>query len=254
MIELLRPVVFFASAVCLLVSDASTSGAEPYRLMPLTFWASQPASAQPVKVANEGERGRRGQVQTDKGAPLAEVEDFLLETQKGCIAYGVLKDSKQGTHEGFVVLPWVLLQLNPNDPTMSSFRLREKRELLSSAPHISRVRWTTSAVADWLGVVAQHWAEKGLQPCDTATMEQGQVIKASDVIGMDIQTDSGSNLGTIRELIMDGERGVVVSVIVVGKEPASPLKRTFFTLPWSKLHLNTSHHTITVHRGAQIDL
>jgi sporulation protein YlmC with PRC-barrel domain len=122
------------------------------------------------------------------------------------------------------------------------------------AAQVTRGQWKTAAVAEWLGTVEQYWAGKGRQACTTAHPEGPRVIKASDVVGMDIQTDSGSHLGTIRELTLDDERGVVASVVVVRKGPSFALQRTFFTLPWTKLHLNIGHHTIVVHLGARTDL
>jgi sporulation protein YlmC with PRC-barrel domain len=68
---------------------------------------------------------------------------------------------------------------------------------------------------------------------------------------MDIQTDSGAVLGTIRELILDGKKGEVVSVIVVQEDPASPTKKIFFALPWTTLHVSTNHHTLVIHLGTQ---
>ena len=134
---------------------------------------------------------------------------------------------------------------------MSNFRLQGERNLLGVAPHVSRAQWTTSAVADWLGTVEEYWIREGIPPCTIPTASSASVIKASEVVGMDIQTDSGAVLGTIRELILDGKRGEVASVIVVQEDPSSPTNRIFFALPWTTLHVSSDHHTLLIHLGTQ---
>jgi len=246
--------VITALCACAFLNTPVTACAEWSSSLRPSLRSAQPMTTQSVKVVDEPERGKRGRLQTHGGATIGEIEDFLIEPERGCIAYGVLTHASQNTLDGFMILPWELMQIDPGDPTRSSFRLAEKQNLLGTAPHVSQVQWKTSAVTEWLGTVEQYWAQNGLQPCATANTERLQVIKASDVVGLDIQTDSGSTLGTIRELILDGERGMVASVIVVQKGPSIAIHRTFFALPWTRLHLNTSHHTVVVHLGAKTDL
>ncbi len=249
-----RFVVASAIGMYMLISQPVIVCAESHNSIRPPLQSAQPISTPSVKNDQEAERGRRGRLQTQSGATIGEIEDFLIEPERGCIAYSVLTRSGRNTPDDLVIVPWELMQLDPGDPTMSSFRLPGKQNLLGAAPQVSRVQWRTSAVTDWLMTVGQYWASKGIQPCAIANSDGERVIKASDVVGMDIHTDSGSNLGTIRELIMDGERGVIASVVVAEQYPSISIFQTFFALPWTRLHLNTSRHIVIVHLGAQTDL
>jgi sporulation protein YlmC with PRC-barrel domain len=213
--------------------------------------SAQAVATRPGKVNGAAEQGRRGRVQTKEGVAVGEIEDFLIEPEKGCIAYGVFSHTGRKAPDHLAILPWELIRLDPKDPTMSNFRLQGERNLLGVAPHVSRAQWTTAAVADWLGTVEEYWVREGIPPCTIPTASVASVIKASDVVGMDIQTDSGTVLGTIRELILDGKRGEVASVIVVQEDPSNPSNRTFFALPWNTLHVSANHHTLLIHLGTQ---
>jgi sporulation protein YlmC with PRC-barrel domain len=234
-----------------LITDSVTACAKsPAGLRPVTR-SEQAVDIRSVKVDGAAEQGRRGRVQTKEGVAVGEIEDFLIESEKGCIAYGVFSHTGRKAPDHLAVLPWGLIRLDPKDPTMSNFRLQGEKNLLGVAPHVSRAQWTTAAVADWLGSVEEYWVREGVPPCTIPTASSASVIKASDVVGMDIQTDSGAVLGTIRELILDGKRGEVASVIAVQEDPSSPSNRTFFALPWNTLHVSANHHTLVIHLGTQ---
>ena len=213
--------------------------------------SAQAIATRSGKVDYAAEQGRRGRVQTKEGVAVGEIEDFLIEPEKGCIAYGVFSHTGRKAPDHLAILPWELLRLDPKDPTMSNFRLQGERNLLGVAPHVSRAQWTTAAVADWLSTVEEYWIREGIPSCTMPAASGASVIKASDVIGMDIHTDSGAALGTIRELILDGKRGEVASVIVVQEDPLSPTRRIFFALPWNTLHVSANHHTLVIHLGTQ---
>jgi sporulation protein YlmC with PRC-barrel domain len=237
--------------VSVFITDSVTVCADtPASLRQITR-STQAVDTRSVKVDDAAEQGRRGRVQTKEGVAVGEIEDFLIEPEKGCIAYGVFSHTGRKAPDHLAILPWELIRLDPKDPTMSNFRLQGERNLLGVAPHVSRAQWTTSAVADWLGTVEEYWIREGIPPCTIPTASSASVIKASEVVGMDIQTDSGAVLGTIRELILDGKRGEVASVIVVQEDPSSPSSRTFFALPWNTLHVSANHHTLVIHLGAQ---
>jgi len=245
--------ITLASTFCvsLLITNAVTACAESSGgLRPVTRQA-RAVDTRSVKVDDTAEQGSRGRVQTREGVAVAEVEDFLIEPEKGCIAYGVFAHTGRKAPDNLAILPWRLIRLDPRDPTMSNFRLQGEQNLLGTAPHVSRAQWTTAAVAEWFDTVERYWTREGIPPCDMPTVEGARIIKASDVVGMDIQTDSGAVLGTIRELILDGKRGEVVSVIVVQEDPASPTDKIFFALPWNTLHVSTNHHTLVIHLGTQ---
>ena len=237
--------------VSVFITDSVTVCADtPASLRQITR-STQAVDTGTVKVDDAAERGRRGRVQTKEGVAVGEIEDFLIEPEKGCIAYGVFSHTGRKAPDHLAILPWELIRLDPKDPTMSNFRLQGERNLLGVAPHVSRAQWTTSAVADWLGTVEEYWIREGIPPCTIPTASSASVIKASEVVGMDIQTDSGAVLGTIRELILDGKRGEVASVIVVQEDPSSPTNRIFFALPWTTLHVSSDHHTLLIHLGTQ---
>jgi sporulation protein YlmC with PRC-barrel domain len=234
-----------------LITDFVTACAGTSGSLRPVMQSTRAVDVQSVKVEDAAERGRSGRVQTKEGVAVGEIEDFLIEPEKGCIAYGVFSHTGRKAPDHLAILPWELIRLDPKDPTMSNFRLQGERNLLGVAPHVSRAQWTTSAVADWLGTVEEYWIREGIPPCTIPTASSASVIKASEVVGMDIQTDSGAVLGTIRELILDGKRGEVASVIVVQEDPSSPSSRTFFALPWNTLHVSANHHTLVIHLGAQ---
>ena len=241
------------STLCasVIITDSVTACADTSSGLRSVTRSTQTVATRSVKVDDTADQGSRGRIQTKEGVAVGEIEDFLIEPEKGCIAYGVFSHTGRKAPDHLAILPWELIRLDPKDPTMSNFRLQGERNLLGVAPHVSRAQWTTSAVADWLGTVEEYWIREGIPPCTIPTASSASVIKASEVVGMDIQTDSGTVLGTIRELILDGKRGEVASVIVVQEDPSSPSSRTFFALPWNTLHVSANHHTLVIHLGTQ---
>ena len=120
---------FCASA---LITDSVTACAQsPAGLRPVTR-SAQTVETRPVKVDDTAERGRRGRVQTKEGVPVGEIEDFLIEPEKGCIAYGVFSHAGRKALDRLAILPWELIRLDPKDPTMSNFHLQGEQNLLGT--------------------------------------------------------------------------------------------------------------------------
>jgi sporulation protein YlmC with PRC-barrel domain len=220
--------------------------AEAYRQMTPSALPTMRVSAQREGTVDVPERGGSGRIQTREGVGLGELKDFLIEPQKGCIAYGIISLTGSPPDEPMVLFPWNLVKPDPADPTVSSFRLQVEHELLRTAPRLSRDQWAHASVAEWISVVEPYWGKNVIQHCAVSTTTDTQVIKASDIVGMNIRRDSGEEVGTIRELIMDGDRGTIVSAIVAQEDLSMPSLRIFFTLPWKALYLNTSDRTFVV--------
>lgn len=243
--------VLSALSTCFMTVEPWAVRAESYSHVGPPALSARPTFSQRDETADSPTRGRSGRLQTREGVNIGELRDILIEPEKGCIAYGVFSPTDGLSNDHMVILPWMLVQLDPADLTLSTFRLQVEREILNAAPHLSREQWVHAAVTEWVGAVERYWAKKTAQRCAASTAADARVVKASDVVGMNIRRDNGEELGTIRELVMDGERGTIASAVVAREDPSAPNHRIFFSLPWKALYLNTSGRTCVAHLGAK---
>jgi sporulation protein YlmC with PRC-barrel domain len=202
------------------------------------------------ETTEPSEQGRHGRLLTHGGTEIGELSDFLVAPDTGGIAYGVFALTGREHDPQTILLPWGLIELDPEEPASSSFRLRVAHALLDAAPRVSHPRWEQPRFVEGIDAVDRYWAPHAAQQYATPRAAS-RLVKASDVIGMRIRREDGAAVGTLRELIVDGEQGRIASAVVVREDPGRVRRRMFLSLPWTTLHVPRSGHTLVAHLGAK---
>lgn len=82
---------------------------------------------------------------------LGKVEDFMIDLERGAIAYAVVSfTSTGGSGEKLFAVPWGALTL---DDGCHCFRLDTPAERLEGAPGFDKHEWPDTADTSWLGTV-----------------------------------------------------------------------------------------------------
>lgn len=82
---------------------------------------------------------------------LGKVEDFMIDLERGAIAYAVLSfTAESGNGEKLFAVPWAALTM---DESCHCFRLDTPAERLENAPGFNKLDWPSTADTSWLGMV-----------------------------------------------------------------------------------------------------
>ncbi len=97
-----------------------------------------------------------GRIVNLKDETLGNVSDFMIDLQRGCIAYAVMASGGfMGMGERLFALPWKALTL---DAERCCFVIDVARSTLDTAPDFDKDHWPDHPDAQWHKSVHRHYA------------------------------------------------------------------------------------------------
>lgn len=135
---------------------------------------------------------------------IGDIEELAIDEARGRIAYAIV--DLDGTVDRDIVVPWAALR---HEAAGCRIDVQGARGL-EGAPVYTANAWPTMVneeygrpISEYYGVPA-YGSDKSLPQGTAFTM-----IKLSDVVGMDIKSPTGDNLGEIEDLVLNPENGEI---------------------------------------------
>jgi sporulation protein YlmC with PRC-barrel domain len=181
-----------------------------------------------------------GIITNEQEGELGMIRDFILDLQAGRIVYAVGSFDQLKNQKGkLFVIPWGVVKA---DPEMPVFTLLRNAALLENAPSFPSAKWPNLRSWEWTATVDTYWQKTGGAPRSTVSASNTLLCKASDLLGLKIKSETGKELGTVEQLLMDTETGAIAHVILSSKNKSKENQVTFFSLPWSSIMVNPGQH------------
>lgn len=181
-----------------------------------------------------------GIITNEQEGELGMIKDFILDLQAGRIVYAVGSFDQLKNQKGkLFVIPWGVVKA---DTEMPVFMLLRNASLLENAPSFSSVKWPNLQSWEWTATVDTYWQKTGGSPRSTVSASDTLLYKASDLLGLKIKNETGKELGTVEQLLMDTESGAIAHVILSSKNKSTGNQVTFFSLPWSSIMVSPGQY------------
>ena len=221
-------------------------------LCPLPLLASLGDPLAPTMISipqHSSKRGEGGEptgkphldeIITPEGSEIGEVKDFIIDLDTRCIAYIVgafnhLRHQK----DALFVIPWERVKL---DPEMENFAFIGDEITLGKAPHFSPAAWRTQSLTPWIVLADRYWKKEGGLKGGRENGSQSTYSKASDLLGLNVQSTTGKNLGTIEAFLFIPETGEISYVLFSSETEKTESDKKFSALPWSALQAYAKQH------------
>ncbi|MGE0680334.1 MAG: PRC-barrel domain-containing protein [Candidatus Binatia bacterium] len=182
---------------------------------------------------------------TRDGEVIGAVVDFIFDLRPNRILYIIvatpLFPGQAQTH--VVVLPWEVIQVEPDG---NSFILKEDRSHLPKAPNFLLETWPYLLPVQWQATLQDAWREQKPDDLVTTLASHSLLFRASDLVGKTLITETGEEAGALAELLVDPQKGSIVSAIVLVEESSSNNQVLFYPLPWSNIHIDPVNLTLVL--------
>ena len=174
-------------------------------------------------------------ITNSKNESLGEIEDIVLDSRNGRIAYAVVAfGGFLGMGEKYFAMPWRLIQVvqrSPEDPPRATLGLEQ--DSLKSAPGFDKSKWPDMANPTWAKQVDDYYTSRS-EPArpDGATEPKGSGVdgkrgvdrepasmpfvhrRLSKLIGMEVVDPQHKHLGSVEDLIVDATSAKVDGALV----------------------------------------
>ena len=138
---------------------------------------------------------------------MGKVKDFILDLDTGCVAYIVgAFDHLPRWKDKLFVIPWERVKLAPE---MESFAFVGDEMTLGKTPHFSPTAWRTRSLSLRTLLAGAYGKEKPELNAGRGNGPQSTYSKASDLVGLNIQSTIGRKLGTIEAFLLTPETGEI---------------------------------------------
>lgn len=181
-----------------------------------------------------------GIIMNEREGEVGMIRDFILDLQAGRIIYAVGSFERLKSQEDkLFVIPWGVVKADPETPF---FTLLRNTSLLENAPSFPPAKWPGLQGWEWIAAVDTYWQQAGGAPRSTISASDMLLRRASDLLGLKIKTETGKELGTVEQLLMDTETGAIAYVILSSPPKSKENQVLFFSLPWSSIVVNPRQH------------
>jgi len=159
---------------------------------------------------------------------IGDITEIAIDEARGRAAY-VLVNLDSSNH--VIAVPWTAIH---HDGLVCRLDSRGTRNL-DSAPRFESSNWPTMSSDEFGQPIAEFYGEPvygrdvSLPPGTTCTL-----IKLSDVIGMDIQSPTGDDLGEIEDVVFDPDSGRI-SYAALSFGGFMGFNDKLFAVPWDAL-------------------
>jgi sporulation protein YlmC with PRC-barrel domain len=147
-------------------------------------------------------------VQNQQGERLGEVEDVVIDTADGRIAYTAL-DS--GLTAPLLAVPWKALRVAQDKSTVT---LNVAKEALQKAPTFRRENWPDTVDPDWLASVYSYYGYPPYPGLTQITVRHVRLARATTLLGLNVRSPEREELGEIEDLAVDLREGYIAYVIL----------------------------------------
>jgi sporulation protein YlmC with PRC-barrel domain len=183
-----------------------------------------------------------GNLTTVDGKELGILRDFVVDLAAGRIVDIITTLPPHATADGrLVAIPWEVVQWKA---TPGTFVFVGDEADLQQAPHVSQKVWRHQPVTQWTPAAHRYWQNKrGKLSSSHAQGSPSVLYKAGDLVGITVHSEDGTDLGTIAEVGLRPEDGVIVYALISCTDPLGRGSPRLFQLPWKVLYLDLSQHT-----------
>jgi len=177
-------------------------------------------------------------VKNAAGEDLGKVEDLVLDPNGGTIEYGVLSTGGfLGMGDKLYAVPFSLLRAPQvsEDSDLAYFTLDLDKAKLEGSPRFPKDKWPNVDEPAWRAEIDTYFGTRGrisAETLDAAT--RWHLVRASDVIGEDVNNPGDDDLGDVKELVLDPQRGRV-TYFVLSSGGFLGLGDKLFAIPWEEL-------------------
>jgi sporulation protein YlmC with PRC-barrel domain len=187
-------------------------------------------------------------VKNTQGEDLGEIEDLVVDSSQGEVRYAVLSFGgflDIGNKLFAVPFHAVKLHKNVGDADEYWFVFNIDKERLENAPGFDESNWPDFTSADWNRDIDVFYGQEGAAARTSrdetrAGHESGaNLVRASQLIGVDVRNAQNENLGEIEDLVMDAGSGKIRyaalsfgGVLGIGDK--------LFAVPWNAMQIRRS--------------
>lgn len=173
---------------------------------------------------------------------LGMIKDWVFDLSVGRIIYVVgALDHLGEFNDKLFVIPWEAVKV---DPETNTFLLIGDALVLENAPSLALDAWPNLPTSQWSAAVDAYWQER-LGPKFAAVHDPAALSTASALLGMTIKNSAGQDVGPIKELAFDPQRGLITYIVLSCEEIDARNRLVFFAIPWRGVKVNLAQHTFT---------
>jgi len=181
-------------------------------------------------------------IATPQEMTIGTIKDWVFDLNVGRITYvvGALNHVAEFNNKLFVI-PWEAVKVHPETNT---FLLSGDASVLENAPSLALDAWPNLPTPQWSAAVDAYWQER-LGTRFAAVRDPAALSTASELLGMTIKNFAGQDVGPIKELALEPQKGLIAYVVLSCEEIGARNRLVFFALPWRVVQVNLAQHTFT---------
>jgi sporulation protein YlmC with PRC-barrel domain len=169
-------------------------------------------------------------VQNQQGERLGKIEDVVIDTADGRIAYTAL-DS--GLLDPLLAVPWKTLRVAQDKSTVT---LDVAKEALQKAPTFRRENWPDTVDPDWLASVYSYYGYPSYPGLTEITVRHVRLVRSTTLQGLNVRSPEREELGKIEDLVVDLREGYIAYVIL-GRGGLLGVGKTIHAVPWTAMKI-----------------
>ncbi|MDG6244270.1 MAG: PRC-barrel domain-containing protein [Methanolobus sp.] len=198
---------------------------------------------------------RGDSVENPQGEDLGNIEDIMIDLDRGMVAYTVLSfGGVLGIGDKYFAIPWDALRIKPGE---HKFIVNIDKEKLENASGFDKDDWPRSEEKTHIEHVNRifkyygykpYWERVRETPSEKETSTRGTRISAlavSDIEGKSIENPQGEDLGNIEDIMIDLDRGMV-AYTVLSFGGVLGIGDKYFAIPWDALRIKPGEHKFIV--------
>jgi len=154
------------------------------------------------------------QVENPRGDNLGEVEDLAIDPDRGRVVYMVLSfGGFLGVGEKWFAIPYSAFTLSADGKHLT---LAVEKDRLKTATGFDKERWPKMGDTSWATSLHEFYGQRPYWMLDADSTSPGtlRIQKGSELLGKAVQNDRGENLGEIKDLAIDADRGRIVYAVL----------------------------------------
>ena len=179
------------------------------------------------------------EVRNRMGEELGKIEELVLDPASGSVEYAVISfGGFLGMGDKLFAVPSSLLQTPVGSEGSGGTHLLfdVDKALMEKAPGFAKDNWPDVHATSWRDVVDAFYEESGARAIEKN--REFRLCKASEMIGQVVADPKYSEVGKVRDLVLDGRLGRVSFLVLDADGSFAPAVRAF-AIPWPALKLET---------------
>jgi sporulation protein YlmC with PRC-barrel domain len=169
-------------------------------------------------------------VQNQQGERLGEIEDVVIDTADGRIAYAALDSGLFGPLHA---VPWEALRVAQDKSTVI---LNVAKEALQKAPTFRRENWPDTVDPDWLASVYSYYGYPPYPGLTEITVQHVRLARSTTLLGLKVRSPEREELGKIEDLVIDLREGYIAYVIL-SRGGLLGVGKTLHAVPWTAIRI-----------------